>query len=427
MVRMFVPSCAANRCTLALAYDRLGFAVASDMRSPFKDVIKRRVAALEAQNLLRHQRVVHQDPQRVLCSNDYLGLAGDGSLLEPSPTEHSHADSFRSGSGASRLISGTHKAHVQLEQELAAWLGAEAAIYFATGYQANVGLMSALGQRGDVIFSDALNHASIIDGIRLSKAQRVIYPHNDMAALEQAIQNTPAEGLRILVTDAIFSMDGDAARLHDLVRLKRKYNAVLIVDEAHAIGVLGEQGRGLSHAMGVANDVDVIVGPCGKAFGSTGAFIACSELLRTWLYNRARSFVYSTAPPPWAAEYTRRALPFLIDGARQRALQERMQYFARLLEARGFWEGTPVSPIFPVVVGPETHAIALAQALDDAGIFVHPIRPPTVAEGSSRLRVTVTAVTPLDVLERFVEVLDTACQRLNLQPQCWSHGKIQEK
>src|SRR5699024_8597049 len=219
--------------------------------------------------------------------------AGDGSLLHPASTPSSDADILRSGSGASRLISGTHRVHAQLEQELAAWLGTEAAIYFATGYQARVGVMSALAQRGDVIFSDALNHASIIDGIRLSKAKRVIYPHNDMAALEDALQNTPTDGLRILVTDAIFSMDGDAARLHDLVRLKRKYEAVLIVDEAHALGVCGEQGRGLSHAMGVAQDVDAIVGPCGKAFGSTGAFIACSELLRTWLYNRARSFVYS--------------------------------------------------------------------------------------------------------------------------------------
>jgi len=397
------------------------------MTASLEKTLQQRFAALEAKNLVRHQRVVHTDPRNVLCSNDYLGLAGDGSLLHADETSAPDAASLRSGSGASRLISGTQPAHARLESELAHWLHTEAAIYFATGYQANVGLLSALGQRQDVIFSDALNHASIIDGIRLSKAQRVIYAHADMQALEHALKNTPCDGLRIIVTDAIFSMDGDAAPLHDLVRLKQKYDAVLIVDEAHALGVLGDGGRGLSHAMGVAAQVDALVGPCGKAFGSTGAFIACSRLLREWLYNRARSFVYSTAPPPWAAEYTRRALPYLIAGARQQALQERMQFFATLLQERGFWSGAPISPIFPVVVGSETHAVALAQALDEAGIFVHPIRPPTVAEGASRLRVTVTAVTPFDVLERFVAILDDACQRLGIQPQCWSHGQIQEK
>lgn len=410
------------------------------MSRALHDALSRRFDVLEAKNLVRHQRVVSADPERVLCSNDYLGLAGDRSLFFASSDgedgvlpganttdEMSVFDALRSGSGASRLISGTHPAHVRLEDELAAWLETEAAIYFATGYQANVGLLSALGQRGDVVFSDALNHASIIDGIRLSRAERVIYPHVDMCALEDALRGTPCDGLRIIVTDAIFSMDGNAAPLHDLVRLKHKYNAVLIVDEAHALGVCGAQGRGLSHAMGVAEDVDIIVGPCGKAFGSTGAFIAGSKLLREWLYNRARGFVYSTAPPPWAAEFTRRALPYLKAGERQRALQERMTYFAQLLQERGFWRGAPVSPIFPVVVGSETNALKLAQALDDAGIFVHPIRPPTVPEGASRLRVTVTATTPLDVLKRFVAVLDDACQQLGIEPKCWSHGKIQEK
>lgn len=393
------------------------------MSTPLHDVLRRRFEVLEAKNLVRHQRVVPADPQRVLCSNDYLGLAGDGSLFAAVAAD----DTLRSGSGASRLISGTHPAHVRLEQDIAQWLETESAIYFATGYQANVGLLSALGQRGDVIFSDALNHASIIDGIRLSKAERVVYPHADMQALEAALKDTPCDGLRIIVTDAIFSMDGDAAPLHDLVRLKQRYNAVLVVDEAHALGVCGAQGRGLSHHMGVAHAVDIIVGPCGKAFGSTGAFVAGTQILREWLYNRARGFVYSTAPPPWAAECTRRALPILKAGARQRALHERMAYFAELLQARGFWEGAPVSPIFPVVVGSEHNALALAKALDDAGIFVHPIRPPTVPEGASRLRVTVTAVTPMQVLERFVAVLDDACKRLDIQPKCWSHGKIQEK
>lgn len=403
------------------------------MNARLEHVLQQRFAELEAKNLVREQRVVGSDARNVLCSNDYLGLAGDGTLfegeyplLQREPAQAEERDhAIRSGSGASRLVSGTHTAHAQLESELAQWLGREAAIYFATGYQANVGLMSALAQPGDVIFSDALNHASIIDGIRLSRAQRVIYPHLDMAALEQALATKPCEGLRIIVTDAVFSMDGDAAPLKTLARLKNTYNAVLIVDEAHSFGVMGAEGRGLSDLLGVSEQVDIVVGPCGKSFGTTGAFVAGPRLVREWLYNRARSFVFSTAPPPLSAELTRRAIPILRAETRQKALRERMDYLAALLAERGFWEGAALSPIFPVVVGEEAKAVELARALDRAGIFVHPIRPPTVAEGTSRLRVTVTAVTPLETLDRFVEVLDQECRRLAIRPRRWTHGDLE--
>lgn len=404
------------------------------MSSRLDEVLGRRFAALEAQNLRREQRVVLSDASHVLCSNDYLGLAGDRSLFEGHALEGGAFDGEEgaalaaatlSGSGASRLVSGTHPAHARLEAELAEWLEREAAIYFATGYQANVGLMSGLAQKGDVIFSDALNHASIIDGIRLSRAARVIYPHADMEALEHALETTPCEGLRIIVTDAIFSMDGDAAPLRRLVELRKRYDAVLIVDEAHSFGVMGDQGRGLVELLGLRDQVDAVVGPCGKAFGTTGAFVAGSSLLREWLYNRARSFVFSTAPPPLSAELTRRAIPVLRAGVRQAELRVRMDYMAARLQERGFWEGAPISPIFPVIVGEASKAVALAEALDRAEIFVHPIRPPTVAEGTSRLRVTVTARTPLEVLDRFVEVLDQECQRLAIRPRLWTHGNIE--
>lgn len=392
------------------------------MAQGLHSTLRARISTLEKQYLLRKQRVLQpEDLANVLCSNDYLGLATDGSLFDAALDPAN----LRSGSGASRLVSGTHPVHAQLEHELAAWIGTEAALYFATGYQANVSLMSALALQGDVIFSDALNHASIIDGIRLSSAQRVIYPHLDMDALEDALANTPTDGLRIIVSDAIFSMDGDAAPLRTLVRLKKKYNAVLIIDEAHALGVLGEGGRGLSHALGVADEVDVIVGPCGKSFGATGAFVAGSSLLREWLYNRARGFVFSTAPPPWSAELTRRAIAVLAAGERQKELRARMDYLGTKLADRGFWHGRPISPIFPIVVGEEVHALALAQALDQAGIFVHPIRPPTVAAGSSRLRVTVTALTPYETLDRFVEILDRECEGLAIRPRLWTHGDLE--
>lgn len=392
-----------------------------------EDTLRARLHRLDDAKLRRSQRVVTADPTRVLCSNDYLGLAGDRSLIAPTDALDAAAlhAAHLSGSGASRLVSGTHPAHAALEADLATWLEREAAIYFATGYQANVGLMSALAQKDDVIFSDALNHASIIDGIRLSSARRVIFPHLDMDALDHLLATTPCDGLKIIVTDAIFSMDGDAAKLRSLVRLKHKYNAVLIVDEAHAFGVLGAQGRGLVDHVGVREDVDAVVGPCGKSFGTTGAFVAGSALLREWLYNRARSFVFSTAPPPYSAELTRRAIPILQAGVRQAELNARMQYFAGLLDGLGFWEGAPISPIFPVVVGSEENAVALAQALDHEGIFVHPIRPPTVPAGTSRLRVTVTAATPYAILDRFADVLAQECRRLSIRPLRWSHGNLE--
>lgn len=392
------------------------------MSPRLQETLRARLAHLAENRILRVQRVSHvSDDEQVLCSNDYLGLASDGSLMQAPLPSHAR----RSGSGASRLISGTHEAHVALEEELAAWLGTEAAITFATGYQANVGLLSALAQEGDVIFSDSLNHASIIDGIRLSRASRVVYPHLDLAVLERALEETPVDGLRIIVTDAVFSMDGDAAPLRALAALKRRYDAVLIVDEAHALGVLGPGGRGLAAELGVLDDVDAIVGPCGKAFGTTGAFVAGGALLREWLYNRARSFVFSTAPPPWSAELTRRAIPVLEAGERQEALRARMKHFAARLEAQGFWSGEPISPIFPVVVGEEAHALALAEALGKGGIFVHPIRPPTVPAGSARLRVTVTALTSYETLDHFVEILVAACDELAIRPRRWSHGELE--
>ena len=391
------------------------------MSETLNHALNQRLDALRNANLLRTQRVQSHDPQKILCSNDYLGIAGE--RLSEDELRALADEALAKGSGGSRLISGTHPVHAALEADIAAWLGREDAIFYSSGYQANVGVMSALAQRGDIIFSDALNHASIIDGVRLSGAERVIYPHQDLDALEQALAKAPSTGLRIIVTDAVFSMDGDVAKLRGLVELRARYNAVLVVDEAHSLGVYGSQGRGLCDALGVGDQVDVIVGPCGKSFGAGGAFVAGSSLLREWLYNRSRAFVFSTAPPPIVAALNRRALEVLRDGQRQELLWQRVRRLGELLRERGFWEGEPLSPIFPVVVGSEENALSLAAALDQEGIFVHPVRPPTVPAGTSRLRVTVSACTPMDVLERFVEVLDAQCARLSIRPLRWSHGQ----
>lgn len=396
------------------------FAVSEELRV----VLRARLQRLEEAGLRRTQRVIKPDDVEVLCGNDYLGLATDGTLI-PAAMRALEAGA-QTGSGASRLISGTRPDHDALEAELAAWIGKPAALFFSTGYMANVGLMSALAGPGDLVFSDSLNHASIIDGIRLSRARCVVWPHGNLEQLEAALKSEEVApgGLRFIATDSIFSMDGDAAPLRALVELAERHDAHLIVDEAHALGVRGPEGRGLVAECGLSDRVAVIIGTCGKAIGTQGAFVCGPPELREWLYNRARSFVYTTAPPPLVAATTRAAIGHLRRGERQAALHERMRYLARGLAELGFWQGEALSTIFPIVVGSAENAVALAEALLDAGIFVHPIRPPTVPEGACRLRVTVSAITPYAALDRLLVALSSSVAELGLTPRPWTHGTI---
>jgi len=323
----------------------------------------------------------------VFCSNDYLGLSSDPAIVAAAARG---LDQHGLGSGASRLISGTHAEHRRTEQALADWVRLPAALSFSSGYAANVGALPALLRRGDIAFNDRLNHASLIDGLRLSRATVHVYEHGDLAHLEALLrQHRPAARRAVVVTDALFSMDGDLADLTGLRALTHQHDAGLYVDEAHALGVMGE-GRGWSAACGVAPDV--LVGTLGKATGVMGAFVAGSQNLRDLLENRARSYVFSTAPPPALSVAVREAVArALADApARERAHRHAKRLRAGL-RSQGWRVPEGSTLIIPILVGDADETMRLSTALLDRGYFVQGIRPPTVPAGTSRLRLVPTA------------------------------------
>ena len=329
-------------------------------------------------------------PMTILCSNNYLGLA-DHPRLKELAAEMTHR--YGCSSGASRLISGTMSLHRQLEEELAAFKGTEGTLVYNCGYMANLGVLSTVVDTGDVIFSDALNHASIVDGCRLSRAEVKIYRHNDIGHLEKLLQQYgPSFRRRLIVTDSVFSMDGDLAPLPDISALAEKYDALLLVDDAHATGVLGRGGRGsASHFQLPPDSIDLIMGTLGKALGSCGAFVAGRREYLDYLINKSRSFIYTTALPPAALGASLAAVqllqeePGLVD-----ELREKVMYFRRALRQMNFGVSDDPTPIIPVIVGDPVQTMKLSEQFLQAGIFIQGIRPPTVEPGSSRLRVTVT-------------------------------------
>ena len=335
-------------------------------------------------------------------SNDYLGLANDPRLRAAAMAA---IEEFGVGAGASRLISGTQSPHVRLEAALARWKGTEAAISFGSGYAAAVGTLSALARKHDVIVLDKLCHASLIDGARLSGAILRVFPHNHLGKLESHLawaRREHPESRVIIVTESVFSMDGDRAPLLEIVEIKKRYGALLLLDEAHAVGVIGAAGRGLAWELGVGRDVDVQLGTLSKALGVSGGYVCGSRDLIDWLINRARPFIFSTAPPPALAAAATAAIEFLLSpegDTRRRELWQRIAWLRAALPERssGNREGSLTdaasgSAIHPLIVGEERTALSLAQALRKEGLLVPAIRFPTVAKGAARLRVTVTAV-----------------------------------
>jgi 8-amino-7-oxononanoate synthase len=321
----------------------------------------------------------------LLSSNNYLGLADHPALVAAS------CEAIRRwgcGTGASRLISGHLDLHAEVETQLAAFKGTEAALLFPSGYQANVGTIGALVGRGDHVFSDALNHASIIDGCRLSRASVHVYPHRDARALEAILAATPQGGRRLIITDSVFSMDGDRAPLRDLVALARVYHTSVFLDEAHAAGVLGPRGAGLAEEDGLGAEVAVQMGTLGKAFGGAGAYVAGSRALVDLVANRARSFVYTTGLAPGAVAAAGAALRLVATEPERRArLLANAARLRRELAAVGLRaEGD--THIIPVMLGDNALAMRFADALLDRGVLAHAIRPPTVPPGTARLRVT---------------------------------------
>jgi 8-amino-7-oxononanoate synthase len=323
-----------------------------------------------------------------LCSNDYLGLAADPRLRRAAAGA---AEREGAGSGAARLVAGDLPVHGALEARLAAFKGAEAALLFNSGYHANAGVPPALVGRDDAIFCDVLNHASIVDGCLLSRAELVRYRHCDVGELSDLLGRTRARR-KLVITDAVFGMDGDAAPLGEIADLCDRHGAMLYVDEAHSAGVLGPGGAGLAEALGVSARVDVHMGTLGKALGSFGAYVAGSRRLADLLTSKARTFVFTTALPPAACGAALAALDVVAAEperrARVAALGARMKAG---LAALGFDVSRVVAPIFPVVLGTEERALAAARALRDRGFFVRAIRPPTVPRGTSRLRIALGA------------------------------------
>ena len=379
--------------------------------------------ALRAEGLYRSMRViggaqgssVELDGKRVLllCSNNYLGLADHPALKRAAVA----GVELGVGSGASRLVSGTMELHERLERRIAAFKGTERALLFNSGYAANTGIISALVGRGDAIFSDRLNHASIIDGARLSRAGLHRYQHGDMAELERMLQEKGGKGRRLIVTDGVFSMDGDIAPLQTLVQLARRYQALLMVDDAHGTGVLGASGRGSGELCGAMDGIDIHMGTLGKGLGSFGAYAAASGTICDYLVNKARSFIFSTSLPPAVLAASLAAVD-LVDspeGAQLRAqLAANAALFKQRLTAYGFDLMGSETQIVPVFVGPAEATMEFSRQLLEQGLFVQGIRPPTVPAGSCRLRCTIMATHTTEELEAAAESMRSVGTRLGV-------------
>lgn len=354
--------------------------------------------------MISASRGLSRDGREVLVfnSNDYLGMTHEAAVTRAA----GEALRFGAGSGGARLTSGASFEISDLEAELARFKGKEAALVFNTGYMTNLGVIWALAGKEDVIFSDSLNHASIIDGCRMSGAKIAVYPHSDTAALERFLAGTPCAGQRYIVTDGVFSMDGDIARLPALAALRDKYGAALLVDDAHATGVIGKTGRGTAEYWGLEGAVDIQVGTLSKALGAEGGFVCASEDIIRWLRNRSRPFIFSTAIGPSTAAAALASLRLLE--AEPRRLEMLRANTARLRDALTA-AGLPLlpgdTPILPIMCGEEDRAASLARACREEGLLLSAIRPPSVPRGTSRIRLTVTAAHTAEDIDRAAAIL----------------------
>ena len=361
--------------------------------------IQNELEALKKASLYRRLRsvageqgpILNVDGHDVLnfCSNNYLGLANHPALRAAAKDA---IDRYGCGSGASRLISGNMTLHEELENKIAQFKKTEAALVFNSGFQANTGILSTLSGEGDVIFSDALNHASIIDGCRLSRSKIVVYDHCDLDQLERNLRDSPDGSRKLIVTESLFSMDGDEAPLVDIVNLAEKYGAMLMVDEAHATGVTQPNGAGLVAKFGLGERVLVQMGTLGKALGSFGAYVAGSTALRELLINRCRSFIFTTSLPPAVMAMGIAAIDLVNnEPERRQTLRSNWEQLRAGLKALGFTLGKSQSQILPLTVGDATLCMKMSDTLLKKGVFAQGIRPPTVPAGTSRLRITLMA------------------------------------
>ena len=372
----------------------------------------------DAEGLYRN-RTICQGPQGIdivvngraivnFCSNDYLGLANHSDVIE---SLKAGAERYGVGSGSAHLVCGHSDAHHALEEELAAWTGRDRALLFATGYMANIGVISALVGRGDWVLEDRLNHASLLDGGLLSGARFKRYPHADASAAERALRQCGGKRT-LVVSDGVFSMDGDLAPLPELAGIALSAGAWLVIDDAHGFGVLGESGGGtVEHYQLTQEDVPVLVGTLGKAIGTFGAFVAGSHALVEFLIQRARSYIYTTALPPAIAEATRTSLGLLRNEPwRRLKLSRLIQRFRAGAAGLGLALTDSCTPIQPVIVGDARQATERSARLLERGFLVTAIRPPTVPTGSARLRVTLSVLHDDEHIDRLLMALsETAC------------------
>jgi 8-amino-7-oxononanoate synthase len=386
------------------------------------DWIHGELEGLAARALRRPQRtrggpqgaevVVAGRPVLNFASNDYLGLAADPRLVAAACRA---AEAEGAGAGASPLITGRGEWLARLESQLAEFEGCPAALVFPSGYAANVGAITALAGEGDCIYSDALNHASIIDGCRLSRARVEVYPHADSAYLAQRLAEGRRYRRRLIVTDGLFSMDGDLAPLAELGRLAAEHQAMLLVDEAHATGVLGAQGRGAAEALAAEKAVHVRVGTLSKALGAAGGFVCGPAHLIEWLRHAARPYMFSTAPPPPICAAASAALELIArEPHRRQTLLAHAAALRRELAAQGWNIGPTVSHIIPLMLGDAQRALDASQQLADQGLLVPAIRPPTVPQGGSRLRISLSFAHTPEMLDRLLAACRTLMARAGL-------------
>lgn len=347
-----------------------------------------------------------------LASNNYLGLAGDERLIEAGCQA---MRTYGAGATASRLIVGNYELYAKAEAALKNWKKKEAALIFNSGYTANLGIITSLIGRGDIVFSDWLNHASIIDGIRLSGAERYRYYHNDLDHLESLLKQASPHQRKLIVTDSIFSMDGDMAQLEGLVTLKKRYNAILMVDEAHSSGLYGERGEGLIHHFRLQDDVDIQMGTFSKALGSFGAYVVGEQWLIDYLINTMRSFIFTTALPPAVLGTIEKAIEIVRkEQAKRQTLQAHSCYFRDELQKLGFNIGKSMTHIVPIIIGSNEQTVQMSERLQEFGIAAVAIRPPTVPEGTSRIRFSLTAALTKEEIDWALERIARAGREMGL-------------
>ncbi|OGW64729.1 MAG: 8-amino-7-oxononanoate synthase [Nitrospirae bacterium RIFCSPLOWO2_02_FULL_62_14] len=379
-------------------------------------MFEQRLCQLEQQHLLRRLRTIESAseaevtlegrPVILMASNNYLGLATHPALKRAAIQA---TERFGVGAGAARLVSGTLPPHEELETTLAKFKGTEAALAFGSGYLANLGVIPALIGAGGLIFADRLCHASLIDGCRLSGASLRVYRHNDVAHLKSLLARRPSKRDTLIVTDGVFSMDGDLAPLPDLIELADRYNARLFVDDAHGTGVMGAQGRGTIEHFGLESRIPFHMGTLGKALGTSGAYVVGPSAMIQYLINTARTFLFATAPPPATAAAAIAGLQVLRNEPERRVrLWENRQYLHAGLTRLGFRLTGSASPILPIVVGNAQKAVAMADRLLELGVYAPAIRPPTVPKNTSRIRVTVTSEHSRTQLDRALEAFGQA-------------------